>query len=126
MGAGYYQSDRDVESGRSKLRTGGEALPQPALGVGAGGWQAGWAQRWPKAYLTTGHVKPVSEPDSKDHTRRHQALAGVGLRVWTLDALQLPQLLDPDLGGNSQAAMPSRSGAPCALCEPRGAMGLPG
>lgn len=36
MGAGYYQSDRDVESGRSKLSTGGEALPQAALGLALG------------------------------------------------------------------------------------------
>lgn len=44
MGAGYHQSDRDVESGRSELSTGGEALPPAALGLALGGrWGlAGW------------------------------------------------------------------------------------
>lgn len=119
--AGYYQSDRHVESGRSKLSTGGEALrwwlPWCYPDTPTGPWLlpgvawlcrstlgAGWAQRWPKAYLTTGHVKPVSEPDSDDHIRRHQALAGVRLRVWTPSNFRSCWIRI--LASNSQAAMP--------------------
>lgn len=110
-----YQSDRDIESGRSKLSTGWGGRYVATLGATLGRWQAGWAQLWPKAYLTTGQVKPVSEPDSEDHTRRYQAAPGTCRGVpASLDALQLPQLLDPDLG----VKLPSRHASQSAHLAP--------
>lgn len=98
-----YQSDRDIESGRRQVKH-GWAGGEGATWRYPGRWQAGWAQRWPKAYLTTGQVKPVSEPDSEDHIRRHQALAGVCQRVWTPSNFRSCWIRI--LASNSQAAMP--------------------